>query len=210
MRFSISEQYFGFTPMTSHRETCSRSGTNLWEVSRIHRERLRSQETGGPYTETAIRMVCTECGVVHLDHGENWGTQGTTTREIGYGAKPIRCAGLWLHPGPIYPYRDDTDPETYYATGSPERPTEPRDVIGIIGWYRPFNGSRHGAVRWWAGIGLTELGNARTTAPDDLVLKSKTAAARWVADQHAEHLAAAADAANVAEAAHAAPGTVRS
>lgn len=197
MRFSISETYLGFVPMTSHRPTCSRAGTSLWEVARIHRERLRSQEAGGPRTETTVRMVCTECGVVHLDRGENWATTGTTTREIGYGAKPIRCAGLWLHPGPIYPVRDGADPDAYYVTGSPERPADPRDVIGIIGSYQPWDGIRNRAVRWWAGVGLTELGNGRTLAPDDLVLKSKTAAAKWVADQHAEHLAAAA--ARVAE-----------
>lgn len=201
MRLTIADHYLGFTPTTSHLKDCKFAGTDMWEVARLHRTRRRAAEYGGDYTETIVRLLCRTCGVVHMDHGESWGTQTTTTEQIGYGAKPQRCAGLWLHPGPVrYNHADSHEPELLYVTGSQTPPADHTDVIGIIGWERPFNGSRYGAVRWWAGLGVTEDGRARTLAPEDLTLKSRTAATRWVAEQHAAHLAAAQAAAEVAEA----------
>lgn len=181
-RLTIFDQYLGFTPIP-HKPSCSRAGTGMWEVARLHRTQLGPE---GPYTETVIRMMCTECGVVHLDHCRLSGTSTVTVAETGYGAEPIKAAGLWLHPGPVGNKRPrELAPELYYVTGSRKPPRDHSEVIGIIGWTRPWMGTRHGAVRWWAGLGITLKGSAVTLAPETPRLRSRTAAARWVAQQHA-------------------------
>ncbi|MFC6885261.1 MULTISPECIES: hypothetical protein [Actinomadura] len=185
--YSIGELYFDFAPLDDHRPTCSRAGTALWEVARLGRSRLRSQESGGDYTETTLRMLCRECGVVRLERGEGLIHELTNVAQIGYGGKPSRCAGLWLHPGPLFGYRelDELGPETFYATGSATAPTAREDVIGTVSWYK----TERRATRWSAGYRLTEYGNA-ARVPNPNHFSSKTAAARWIAEQHAAELAA--------------------
>lgn len=139
MRFTISDHYFEFVPMDGHRKTCSRYGTALWEVARLRRPRLRSEKDGGDTTEITTRTMCTECGVVRLETGEDGEYHETTSVDrIGIGAKPSRCAGLWLHPGPLWGWHayDELGPERFFVTGSPDRPTRREDVIGSVGWYK--------------------------------------------------------------------------
>lgn len=187
MHFSAYDHYFGFVPLADHLPTCSRAGTSLWEVSRIQCERLRSEDAGGPYTETVHRYVCTECGVVRMDRAQNWATGLTTTLGIGYGTTPQQCGEVWLHAGP--PHEPYHEPEIYYVTGSATRPLTTEDVIGAVGWFRPIDRARFGDARWWAGYGLTSTGNCRTTMPADMVLRTRMAAVKWVTGQHAAAIA---------------------
>lgn len=189
MHLSISDHYFGFVPLDGHRKTCSRFGTALWEIAHLRRERLRSEEAGGDVVETITRTLCSECGVVRLEHGDSGGSETTNVDRIGYGAKPQRCAGLWLHPGPLWGWAevDAHGPEAYYVTGSPTTPATRDDVLGQVGWFK----TRRGAVRWYAAYGLTKAGHMGRR-PDPNEFKSRTAAAKWVAEQHGAELAAAA------------------
>lgn len=192
MRFTIADHYFEFVPMTGHQKTCSRYGTAVWEVARHRRERMRSEEDGGDFTELTTRTLCSECGVVRLEHSDGESYETTHVDRIGYGSKPQRCAGLWLHPGPLWGRHelDQLGPEAFYVTGSPSRPTTREDVIGQVGWFK----TPRGAVRWYAGYGLvsdSRVGRLKKV-PSSNEFKSKTAAVKWVAEQHATELAAAA------------------
>lgn len=187
----ISEQYFGFVPMATHKEACRWAGTNVWEVTKHEVCRRRTEEDGGDYTDTTIRMICRDCGVVQMDVGQINTWQSSNITAIGYGSKPLRRGGLWLHPGParIMAESAQLGPETYYVTASDQAPRTLADAIGIVGWHREWRGSGWGPVRWLAGYGLTEYGSPA----EDLGQKHKslTAAVHRIADRHATELAAA-------------------
>lgn len=138
MHFSISDQYFGF-------QALGRPQPGLPPAPHEHGETTVYRTACGALPcsdgepkrdgyQIVVRMVCREC---------------TNVSKIGYGSKPARAAGLWLHPGPPFVNRDDHGPEAHYVTGSKDSPSTREDVIGLVGWKI---GKRGGKV-WWAGYG---------------------------------------------------------
>lgn len=190
MSLSISDHYFGFQELAEHAADCPLHGTNMWEVTRLRQDNSVLQPDGSR-DETTVRLVCGKCRVVHLEtaHGST-SSELTSADRIGYGAKPQRSCGLWLHAGPHMPlsFTNDRGPEVYYLTGSNEPPTSPDDVIGMVGW---ASGQR-GGIRWWAGYGMHEGRHGvhvERTADNDF--KTRTAAVQWVVDEHAAAQASA-------------------
>lgn len=188
-RRSISVQYFEYEPAVNHRPDCPRYGTDLWEVRRDSEATVWKQE----YT-TTLRFVCRECGVVRIE--QYTGPAGpiktdTSTAEIGYGTKPERVrkdgTEVWLHAGPRGAFHDELGAETYYVTAENATPRLPSEALGIIGWHRPWRGSKLGAVKWTAGWRLTDDGSVKEPAENEFA--SKRAAALWVLEQHAAELA---------------------
>lgn len=185
MHLSIGDHYFAFQPPVEHEQDCSLHGTGMWEVTRLKRDHSVLAPDGSR-DETITRLVCRQCGVVHIEtaHGST-SFEFTSVDRIGYGAKPKRSCGLWLHPGPYFElsFTDDRGPEMYYVTGGDEPPFSPDVVIGVVGWKL----GQRGGLRWYAGYGLSEgkygFHVTRNADPDDF--KSQRAAVQWVVDQHA-------------------------
>jgi hypothetical protein len=185
---SIHAQYFMFEPAVSHRPECPRYGSDLWEVRRD----IDAPRWAEPSQHrTTLRFVCHECGVVRFDQykGEAAHKTDIDTSEIGYGSRPERVrkngAGVWLHPGPRSPYRDELGAETYYVTEDNRIPRWPGDVLGVIGWHR----TARGAIKWGAGWRLTAGGAVKEPAETEFT--SKRAAALWVLQRHQDQLAEA-------------------
>jgi hypothetical protein len=171
---NISSLYFGYRPVAGHAPGCSREGTNQWEAMCFTRERFGSDE---PW-ETTLRFFCSECGHVVLATSVGEPTmEYTHVSRIGYGAKPERVAGLWLHPGPVFRYYDDRGPTAFYVTRGKDRPRVPADVLGVVGWHL----GKRGGVRWSAGLGCTDYGSVRTDSGQDF--GSRRAAVAWIAAQ---------------------------
>jgi hypothetical protein len=169
----IGTQYFGFQPAAQHRKGCSRISSDTWVVTR-HTWTSFDGET----TETTFRLACFECGAVtFIGLDGEYRTEATSVADIGFGAKPERVAGLWLHPGPHLIRGDDYGPEAFYVTRGKDRPRDPADVLGIVA--RHF-GPRRG-IKWAAGLGVTEYGRAKTGVRLDF--GSKRAAVAWIAAQ---------------------------
>lgn len=182
LRRSIHEQYFGFRPVAGHMPDCPLYGTNMWEVTKHRTESL----VGEP-VEVTIRMICRKCGIVQSETGTGEASAGTFTEAIGYGCRPMRSFGLWLHPGPAYRF-DDRGPESYFVTGSPDPPANESEVIGVISRYQ----TPRDATRWRGGYGY-RTGGGVDQAEDGISSRNK--AVHWVADQHAAVQAAVAAAA---------------
>lgn len=174
LRRSIHEQYFGFRPVAGHMPDCPLYGTDMWEVTRN-----RAEPLGGGQAEITIRMICRKCGVVQSETGTGEASESTSTEKIGYGSRPSRSFGLWLHPGPAFAYLDDRGPESYFVTGSPTPPATESEVIGIISCYQ----TRRDATRWRGGYGYRTGGGVEQAEEG---LSSRNKAVHWVADRHAE------------------------
>lgn len=169
----IGTLYFGYRPVAGHGHGCSREGTDQWEATRHIKE-----EFGSRPQETTFRFFCGECGAVAFQGFDGEPSEEYThASQIGYGSKPEHVAGLWLHPGPPIWYRDDRGPTAFYVTQSKDRPREPADVAGLVGWHL---GKRNG-VRWSAGLGCTDYGSVRTGAEQDF--GSRRAAVIWIEAQ---------------------------
>lgn len=154
-----------------HHAGCKSPG---FEVHRKLRERLTRDELD-------IRAVCTSCGAAHLigvtlpndpDAGYGHGWEITTTDRLGFGAPPLKVAGLYLWPGPSLDYTDNK-PLVYEVTRSADRPQARQDIAGTVSQYVT---PRH-AHRWRGAAGFSPA-----SASED-GFTTPRAAARWVAGQ---------------------------
>ena len=134
--------YLGWEALP-HVEGCLASG---WLVHERSRPRLGVERL-------ELRVVCTSCGAVH--HFALDGREGriereiTTTVRIGFGAAPIRSAGLWLWAGRIPD--GGTRPAGYLVTTVKTSPSSRAEVAGSVSRYR----TPRGAVRWMAAVGYS-------------------------------------------------------
>jgi hypothetical protein len=166
---NIDDLYFRYRSVAGHLEGCSRRGTDVWETTRYVRERYPDG------TETVIRSACRECGVVAFERTDSDMSHETThASQVGYGSKPEKVLGHWLHPGPGIWYGDDRGPTVFFVTATKEPPTRPEDVLGKVGWNL---GPRHG-LRWSAGLGCTDHGTVLRGA--EQTWPSRRAAVAWV------------------------------
>lgn len=146
----ISTQYFGYQSAAGHLGTCSRHGTDVWEVTR-----WRDVSFDEEIRQTVIRLVCSECGVIHLETATgDVSTSTTHAGELGFGSRPQREAGLWLWAGPLIWHGDDRGPTVFFLTADKVRPRSADDVLGAVGW----SVGPRGGVRWFAGTGYTGYG----------------------------------------------------
>jgi hypothetical protein len=172
---SISSLYFMYQAVAGHAEGCPRAGTDLWEATRFTWEGL-----DGEIRETTLRFACFECGVVAFEmiDGPVTDRERTHCSQVGFGSKPESVAGLWLHPGPrLSLYGEDPGPLRYLVTLTSDRPRQPDDVAGIVGWTL----GKRGGVHWGAGLGVTDYGTAKRGARQDF--GSRRAAVAWIAAQ---------------------------
>lgn len=170
---NIATQYFGFRSPAGHALACPLRGTDTWDVT-AHRHEPYGRDT----TVTTIRLLCRTCGTVLFERFEGGlSFEYSSTKETGYGSRPSKVAGLWLHAGPTFWSRDDRGPTAFYVTRDKDIPLAETDVLGVVGWSL----TRRGAVRWWAGLGCRPHGGVETSA--GIEFASRTAAVRWLADQ---------------------------
>jgi hypothetical protein len=163
--------YFDYRPVAAHGEGCSRRGSDVWEVTRHEWLGIASDRR-----ELTLRYACRECGVVVFQAFENAepSTDVTCASEAGYGSRPEKVLGAWLHPGPrIWP-RDERGPAAYLVTAVSAAPRRPEDVLGKVAWGL---GPR-GGVRWSAGRGCTKHGSVVEGAGQQWA--SRRAAVAWV------------------------------
>jgi hypothetical protein len=167
---NIDDLYFRYRPVAGHLEDCPRYGTDVWEVTRF-----TGDGPGGERRETTIRYACRQCGVVGFEGtGGEMSIEHTHASQVGYGSKPERVLGVWLHPGPRIWYCDDRGPAAYLVTAGKEPPARPEDVLGEVGWCL---GPRHG-VRWGAGLG--RAGHDTVLTSSGRTWASRRAAVAWV------------------------------
>jgi len=172
---SIDALYFDYQPVAGHLEGCRFHGTDLWEVTR-HTEYVPSWSDRSP--EVTLRLACSECGVVHFQMLNTEGSSETThANEVGYGNKPERVLGMWLHPGPRIWHGDERGPARFYVTASKDRPRQPGDVLGMVGWSL----GRRGGVRWSAGVGCTGHGTVEVSSGDQ-TWPSRRGAVAWIVE----------------------------
>lgn len=168
---SIDDLYFSYRPVAGHAEGCPRRDADVWETTRF-RWYSRADEQ---VRQTVIRYACHLCGVVGFERADGeLSTECTHASQVGYGSKPEKVAGVWLHPGPRIWYGDDRGPLVYFVTANKQPPQRPEDVIGKVGWSL---GPR-GGVRWGAGIGANEHGTAVRGA--EQTWPSRRGAVAWV------------------------------
>jgi len=166
----IDSLYFAYKSAAGHIEGCPRHGTDVWEVSYYTYDSFR-----GERRETTIRCSCHLCGAVTFFSVEgDLSSETTHADHIGYGSKPDRALGVWLHPGPRIWHDDSRGPVCYLVTRGKEPPRRPEDVLGKVSWSL---GSR-GGVRWSAGLGCT--GHATVNAASGRHWPSRRAAVAWV------------------------------
>lgn len=189
-RSGLSTLYFGFASINEHGAGCSRAGTDVWEVTRHNDLAFSVESWDKELREATLRMACTECGVITFymlkpDADLVIPTEHTTTGAVGWGSRPERVLGLWLHAGPpIWP-GDERGPLSFYVTRTRERPRRPEDCVGVVGWHL---GKRHG-VRWGAGLHPTDHGTVERNCGDD-DFATRHAAVRWLAKELAAEAAA--------------------
>lgn len=172
----IAKLYFDYEPNTGHQPDCSR-GPDTWQVARYVEYGFGDQ--ADEIRRTSLRLSCPECGVIEFHTVDGYvQRQWSSSAELGYGAAPVRLAGLWLWPGPIGPYDRERGPESYFVTTDNVRPSSPEMVAGSLGWSRNY-ARTNGAVRWHAGLGCHKWGGIVTAAPGPFT--SRTAAAKWLA-----------------------------
>lgn len=172
---SMDALYFGYRPVAGHMEDCRWHGTDVWEVTRHIWESF-----SGDRCEETIRLACHECGVVHF-RGPSDGLgsfEATHADQVGYASKPERVLGVWLHPGPRIWHGDERGPLSFYVTRSRERPRQPEDVLGVVGWTL----GRRGGTRWGAGVGCTHHATVEISSGDQ-TWPSRRAAVAWVLAQ---------------------------
>lgn len=178
---SIEDHYLRAHPAAHHRNSsCSRWNSDQWEVAVIP----SNLPASAPDQQT-LRLLCRECGVVelHQHNGEPDSRRVTTTELIGYGTRPARECGLYLHAGPTLGslrLAADRGPQTYYVTRTADVPAVAADVLGVVAyWVTP-----RGVVRWQTGLQLHRGEFAfmiRESGPKDL--RSRRAAVRWIAER---------------------------
>lgn len=181
---SIRKLYFDFQPAASHGQGCTRADS--WDVTR-HLDYGFCSETGhwDELREITLRLACPACGVIVFytlkrQEGVNefYQPSYTSAAAIGWGSAPRRVLGLWLHPGPpIWP-GDERGPLSYYLTQAKERPRQPDDCVGVVGWHL---GKRHG-VKWGAGLHPTSDGTVERNSRDQ-DFATLHAAVRWITQE---------------------------
>lgn len=178
----IADLYFRYRPVSGHASDCPAAADNAWQVAEY-----RHESFDGTKTETVLRLVCDRCGGVRFftSHDE-MSYETTNVANIGFGAKPERVAGLWLHPGPPIWHGHEWGPMAFYVTTTKERPRVVADVAGVIAWRQ----GKRGGQRWDAGIGLTDYGSIQTGAGRDFA--TRHAAAAWIKSELERPTAAAA------------------
>lgn len=170
---NIRSLYFDYRPVNRHAPGCPREGSDVWEAAFYTYENF-----DGEVKETVVRFLCAECGAVaFFSAGGSLSEEYTDTGEIGFGSKPERCAGLWLHAGPTLWRGEGHGPSAFYVTRTKDRPRETEDLVGAVSW---FTGPR-GGIRWQVGMGATKYGSAKTAADRDF--GSRRAAVAWIADR---------------------------
>jgi hypothetical protein len=171
----IGALYFGYRWAALHEPGCPRQGTDSWEATQYIREGL-----DGEVRETVLRLACHDCGAVTFETTAGPAqVQHARGADIGYGRRPEKTAGLWLHPGPRLWPGEEHGPREFLVTRTPDRPREPGDAVGKVAWQL---GPR-GGIRWTAGLGVTSHGTARADAGRDF--PSRHAAVAWIALQPA-------------------------
>lgn len=188
---SAERDYFDWRPTPAHGKGCKQT---RWEV----RERRTDYPSSGR-EDIDLQLVCPEvggCGVAITwsfslapdkdeesgDPRSGIGYSSGPVAHIGYGVKPVRVNGVWLHSGPpLLPGYGD-GPDYYLVTSSPSPPAGWADVLGVIGQVR-----RHGRQlkgRWFATADYAEGRHGgmspQQTAEDRT---SRTAAVAWVIAQ---------------------------
>jgi hypothetical protein len=167
----IADLYFGYRPVAGHYPDCSRAGTDVWEATRF-----RYESFNGEVISEVLRFACSGCGAVtFFGFDQDASTESTHAGEIGYGAKPEKVAGLWLHPGPRLWYGEDRGPTAFYVTTGRDRPRQPEDAAGVVGWRL---GPR-GGIRWTAGVEVTPRGQVSRDSGQQF--SSRRAAVAWIA-----------------------------
>jgi hypothetical protein len=172
---NIRAQYFDFRPVAGHLPDCPRAGTDVWETTRYTWHSF----DGETVRETTFRVACHDCGVVAFEtfDGPPSGFQGTHASIVGYGSRPEKVCGLWLHPGPRLWDGDDHGPAAFYVTETRDRPRDLADMAGVVAWHM---GPR-GGTRWAAGLGQTSSGCVRESSGQDW--PSRRPAVAWIAAQ---------------------------
>jgi hypothetical protein len=173
----IASLYLDYRPFGRHQPGCAAAASSQWEVTEYRWEPPYKAES-----EITVRLACHECGaVVLLAWKEDGEAEKATVQQehthadyIGYGSKPARVAGLWLHPGPSMWRGEENGPTAYYLTKTKERPRTHADVVGVVGWKM---GPR-GGTKWVAGTGCTDRGSIERAADGEFA--SRPAAVKWV------------------------------
>jgi hypothetical protein len=167
----IASLYFRYKSAAGHMPKCALAGTDTWETTRF-----TWSSFDGSKTQTTLRLACGECGAVtFLRFDEEESFEATHASQVGFGTRPERVAGLWLHPGPLIWRHDDRGPTSFYVTRTKDRPRDPADVAGVVGWHL----GKRGGVRWSAGTGCTAYGSIEVGAGQDFA--SRRAAVAWIA-----------------------------
>lgn len=178
----IAVHYLRYEPTTGHRDGCTR-GPNTWEIARYVEYGFGAHD--GEERRTSLRMFCPECKMVQIfsvdGHLER---RFTDAGELGFGSEPERVATLWLWPGAELLRGSGDGPDCYYVTTHKLRPCQPGQIAGVIGQGRR-SARANAARRWYAGLGCTEYGTVRQGGPED-GFSSRTAAAKWLAEQLAD------------------------
>jgi hypothetical protein len=175
----IADLYFHYQPVGGHVPDCPAAADGVWEVAEYHRDNLAGRET-------VLRMVCRQCGGARFFTSHEMTYESTNVANIGFGAKPERVAGLWLHAGPPLWQGHKWGPTAFYVTTTKERPRAFADVAGIIGWRQ----GKRGGQRWDAGTGCSDYGSIQAGAGRDF--NTKHAAAAWIKSELERPTAAAA------------------
>lgn len=169
---TIASLYFEYESLSWHKPGCPQADGDQWQVTR-HTYYGYAEEN----EETTFRFMCEQCGTtVLLSMKGIPQPEFSSTEALGFGSKPERVAGLWLHPGPRLWAGEKHGPTSYYVTRTKDRPRTPEDVVGAVSWNL---GPRRG-THWRAGVGANEYGHAKTLADD--LFSSRTAAVKWIAN----------------------------
>ncbi len=168
---NIDDLYFRYDSVAGHAEGCPRRGTDVWETTRFTWYSRSDEAT----RQTVIRYACRQCGVVSFERVDGpMSSECTHASQVGYGSKPEKMLGVWLHPGPRIWHDDDRGPTVFFVTATKEPPRRPEDVLGKVGWNL---GPRHG-LRWSAGLGCPDHGSVLRGA--EQTWTSRRAAVAWV------------------------------
>lgn len=188
--------YLGWS-QPGHHPDCPR---RVWEVdTRTNHDARRGRHEGAEhrcpnedcshddqYSELTVRVICRGCTAVHVYVGEETARSGGSTRQLGYGQRPRKVGGLWLHPGAPLLYDDEVPWDFLCALDRVDR----LEREHIVGYIRQARG-RLGALKWSAAA-VPELGDTGRASgrpltyrvrSGDGMFKTPTAAAKWVREQ---------------------------
>lgn len=167
----IKSLYFDYTSPVWHEPGCSHAIGGQLDVGLYRYE-------GREIQEFTLRLMCPGCGAVTFVsmNGEP-DMERTDTSAIGFGLKPEKVAGLWLHPGPPLWRGEEHGPTKFYVTRTKDRPRAPEDVDGIVGW----SPGRRGGIHWQAELAAVKYDMVVAKETADRDFKSRPAAVKWIA-----------------------------